>query len=118
MAILQGTTISGSIARTSDTVTISSNTASINFSNNDNFIINAGSDFKFDWTVGSGNIGQSGTIIINNTADSTPDTLPSITKTPDGAEILFVTASGTTSVLSYYVAATDKVLVSYIGNFA
>jgi len=118
MAILQGTTISGSISRTSDTVTISSNTASVDFSNNDNFIINAGSDFKFDWTVGSGNVGQSGTIIINNTADATPDILPSITKTPDGAEILFVTASGTTSILSYYVAATGSVLVNYIGNFA
>ena len=43
MAILQGTTISGSISRTSDTVTISSNTASVDFSNNDNFIINSGS---------------------------------------------------------------------------
>ena len=55
--------------------------------------------------------------VINNTADSTPDLLPDITKTPDGAAILFVTASSTTSVLSYYVAATDKILVSYIGNF-
>ena len=44
--------------------------------------------------------------------------LPDITKTPDGAEILFVTASGTTSILSYYVAATGSVLVNYIGNFA
>ena len=118
MAILQATTLTGSLMRTSDTVTISSNTASINFSNNDNFIINAGSDFKFDWTVSTDNIGQSGTIIINNTSNSTPDVLPDITKTPDGAEILFVTGSGTTSVISYYVAATDKVLVSYIGNFA
>lgn len=117
MAILQGSIISGSLGRTSDTVTITNSTASVDFSDNDNFIINAGSDFKFDWTVGSSNIGQSGTIIINNTANSTPDTLPSITKTPDGAEILFVTASGTTSVLSYYVAATDKILVNYIGNF-
>jgi len=117
MAILQASTITGSLMRTSDTVTIASNTASIDFSDNDNFILNAGSDFKFDWTVSSDNIGQSGTIIINNTSTSTPDTLPSITKTPDGADILFVTASNTTSVLSYYIAATDKVLVSYIGNF-
>jgi hypothetical protein len=118
MAILQGSIISGSLGRTSDTVTITSNTASIDFSDNDNFIINAGSNFKFDWTVSSDNVGQSGTIIINNTSTSTPDILPSITKTPDGADILFVTASNTTSVLSYYIAATDKVLVSYIGNFA
>lgn len=118
MAILQGTTITGSLMRTSDTVTISSNTASINFSDNDNFVINAGSNFKFDWVVTGSNVGQSGTIIINNTSTATPDLLPDITKTPDGADILFVTASGTTSVLSYYVAATDKVLVSYIGNFA
>jgi len=118
MAILQASTITGSLMRTSDTVTISSNTASIDFSNNDNFIINAGSDFKFDWTVSTDNIGQSGTIIINNTAASTPDLLPDITKTPDGADILFVTASDSTSVMSYYIAATDKVLVSYIGNFS
>ena len=117
MAILQGTTISGSLSRTSDEITITNSTASIDFSDNDNFIINAGEDFKFDWTIAANNIGQSGTIIINNTANSTIDSLPDETKTPDGATILFVTASSTTSVLSYYVAATDKVLVSYIGNF-
>lgn len=115
---LQDITISGSISRTSDTISITNNTASINFSNNDNFIINAGGDFKFDWVVTSDNIGQSGTIIINNTSTSTPDLLPDITKTPDGADILFVTASNTTSVMSYYVADTNKVLVSYIGNFS
>lgn len=118
MAILQATTISGSLGRTSDTVTITNSTASVDFSDNDNFIINAGGDFKFDWTVAADNIGQSGTIIINNTANSVVDTLPSETKTPDGAAILFVTSSATTSVLSYYIAATDKVLVNYIGNFA
>ena len=118
MAILQATTISGSLGRTSDTVTISSNTASINFSNNDNFIVEGSGSYKFNWVVTGSNIGQSGTIIINNTSDSVVDTLPTITKTPDGAVILFVTSSATTSVLSYYVAATDKVLVSYIGNFA
>ena len=118
MAILQGTTISGSILRTSEEVIITNNTASVTFSNNDNFIINAGEDFKFDWTVAAENIGQSGTIIINNTAASVIDTLPTETKTPDGAAILFVTSSATTSVLSYYIAATDKVLVSYVGNFA
>jgi len=117
MAILQSTILSGSLERTSDTITIVSNTASVVFSNNDNFILNADADYKFDWVVSGSNIGQSGTIIINNTADSTPDLLPDITKTPDGAAILFVTASSTTSVLSYFVAATDKVLVSYIGNF-
>jgi len=118
MAILQGTIISGSLGRTSDEITIVSSTASVDFSDNDNFIINAGEDFKFDWTVASENIGQSGTIIINNTAASVVDTLPTETKTPDGAAILFVTSSATTSVLSYYIAATDKVLISYIGNFA
>lgn len=118
MAILQSTTISGSLERTSDFITIASSTASIDFSNNDNFIINAGENYKFDWVVASANIGQSGTIIINNTADSTPDLLPDITKTPDGAAILFVTASNTTSVMSYYVAGTGSILVSYIGNFA
>ena len=43
---LQDITISGSIARTSDTIIIANSTASINFSDNDNFIINAGGDFK------------------------------------------------------------------------
>lgn len=118
MAILQATTLSGSLFRTSDTVTITNSTASVDFSDSDNFIINAGGDFSFDWTVTGSNVGQSGTIIINNTADSSIGSLPSITKTPDGAAILFVTSSATTSVLSYYIAATDKVLVSYIGNFA
>jgi hypothetical protein len=57
-------------------------------------------------------------VILGNTSGVEAEELFSITKTPDGADILFVTASNTTSVMSYYVAATDKVLVSYIGNFA
>jgi len=113
-----GATLAGPIYRSVDSVSIVNDTASFDFSNNDNFVLTADQDYKFDWVVTSDNVGQSGTIVINNTADATPDTLPSITKTPDGADILFVTGSGTTSVLSYYVAATDKVLVSYIGNFA
>lgn len=118
MAILQGTIISGSLGRTSDSISISSNTASIDFSSNDNFVVAASGSYKFDWTVVADNIGQSGNIIINNVSQSVVDTLPTETKTPDGAVILFVTSSATTSVLSYYVASTDKVLVSYIGNFA
>ena len=113
-----GATLAGPIYRSVTNVSIVNDTASFDFSVNDNFILDAGQDYKFDWVVTSDNIGQSGTILINNTADSTPDVLPSITKTPDGADILFVTGSNTTSVLSYYVAATDKLLVSYIGNFA
>ena len=113
-----GATLAGPIYRSVDTVLIINDTASFDFSKNDNFVLNAGQDYKFDWVVTSDNVGQSGTIVINNTATATPDTLPSITKTPDGASILFVTASNTTSVLSYYVAATDKILVNYIGNFA
>ena len=44
--------------------------------------------------------------------------LPSYMLTPGGATLNFVTTANAISIISYYVHATDKVLVNYVGNFA
>lgn len=125
MAVLQATTISGSmlltgsLQRVNQSISIDGNyTASIDLSDSDNFIFNASGSYAFEFVAPTSSIGQSGTIIINNTHNTDPGSLPSNAKTPDGATIIFVTSSATTNLLSYYVADNDKVLVSYIGNFA
>ncbi len=40
-----------------------------------------------------------------------------ITESLDGC-VNFVTTANAVSIISYYVHATDKVLVNYVGNFA
>ena len=125
MAILQSTTISGSmlltgsLQRVNHSVSIDgSYTASIDLSESDNFIFDASGSYALTFIAPTASIGQSGTIIINNTADTNPGSMSSNTKTPDGANIVFVTSSATLSIISYYIADNDSVLVNYIGNFA
>jgi hypothetical protein len=125
MAILQATTISGSmlltgsLQRVNHSIAIDGNyTASIDLSESDNFIFDASGSYALEFVAPTASIGQSGTIIINNTADTNPGSMSSNTKTPDGANIVFVTSSATLSIISYYIADNDSVLVNYIGNFA
>jgi len=125
MAILQATTVSGSVLvtgslqRVNHSVTIDGNyTASIDLSESDNFIFNASGSYSLNLLAPTSSIGQSGTIIVNNTDETNPTSLSSNVKTPDGANIVFVTSSATLSIVSYYVADNDSILVNYIGNFA
>ena len=107
--------------RTFTTVTPSSNTHTCNLSLNDNFIINAAAATNtIALTVASENVGQSGTIVINNASSGTVAfaALPSYMKTPDGASVNFVTTNSAVSLISYLVVATDSVLVNYVGNFS
>jgi hypothetical protein len=94
-----------------------SNIFSINLSNNDSFLLNASGTYYIELSISSSNIGQSGTIIINNTAATTAQALPSYMLTPEGATLDWVNTSGAVSIISYFVLATDKVLCNYVGNF-
>jgi len=114
--------VTQNLRRTITTATESSNTHTCNLSLNDNFNIacnNAATTIAL--TVASENVGQSGTITIVNpgTVGSLSFVaLPSYMLTPDGATVNFVTTANAISMISYYVHATDKVLVNYVGNFA
>ena len=88
---------------------------------NDNFSITGANEANtIDFTVATENIGQTGNVIITNPASVgslSYNALASKFLTPDSATINFVTTANAVSIISYYVHATDKVLVNYIGNF-
>jgi len=99
------------------TVTKFSNIFTLNLNTNNNFLLNASGIYSIAMTITSANIGQSGAIIINNTAATTAGALPSYMLTPEGATLDWVNTSGAVSIISYFVIATDKVLCNYVGNF-
>jgi len=121
-------TVSGSVKcqqnfrRTVTTASESSGTHTITLVDNDNFniaVTNAATTIAL--VVATENIGQSGMITITNPASVGSLSfvaLPSYMLTPEGATINFVTTANAVSIISYYVLATDKVLVNYVGNFA
>jgi len=95
-----------------------SNIVRINLSDNRNFIVSASGGYSFDVTVPAKTIGQAGSIIIKNTATTTPAAnLPSNLKTPGGRSIAWQTDAGDVAVLSYLVVDTGTVIVNYIGDF-
>ena len=95
-----------------------SNQFAFQFADAMNFVCNATGAWTFNPTVAATDVGKSGVITINNTGTTTPGALPSVFKTPNGDSIVFETDSGDTSIISYYVASTTKVLVNYVGNFS
>jgi hypothetical protein len=99
------------------TVTKFSNIFTLNLNTNNNFLLNASGIYSIAMTITSANIGQSGAIIINNTAATTAGALPSYMLTPEGATLDWVNTSGAVSIISYFVIATDKVLCNYVANF-
>jgi hypothetical protein len=112
-----GAFIDEALYRSVTTVTKALNIFAIDLSDNDNFLLNASGFYSITMTITSDNIGQSGTIIINNTAATTASALPSYMLTPEGASVSWVNTSGAVSIISYFVLATDKVLCNYVGNF-
>ena len=110
------------VADVSDTTPLSvskngSNVFVLDLNSRANFILSAAGTWTLSLTVRSENVGQTGTIIINNTAATSPGALPSNIKTPNGDSISWQTDSGDVSILSYLVVDTSTVLVNYIGNF-
>ena len=108
--------------RTVTTAANSSNTHTCTLIDNDNFniaVANAATTIAL--VVASENVGQSGMIVLTNPASVGSLSfvaLPSYMLTPSGATLNFVTTANAVSIISYYVHATDKVLVNYVGNFA
>ena len=97
-------------------------THTCNLSLNDNFTINAVNGANvIDATIGTGNIGQSGNIIINN-----PSSVGSLSftelaskfKTPSGATINFDLTADKIAIISYIVLSETSMLVNYIGDFS
>ena len=95
-----------------------SNQFPVVFANAENFSLSCAGTWTIAATIASGDIGKTGTIIITNTATTTPGSLPSTFKTPNGDSIVFQTDSGDVSILSYLVVSTSIVLVNYVGNFS
>ena len=69
-------------------------------------------------TAAADQVGQAGNIIIKNTATTTPASLPSNLKTPNGDTIAWETDNGDVAIISYFVVDTSTILVNYIGNFS
>ena len=97
-------------------------THTCNLSLNDNFTINAVNGANvIEATIGTGNIGQSGNIIINN-----PSSVGSLSftelaskfKTPSGATINFDLTADKIAIISYIVLSETSMLVNYIGDFS
>ena len=95
-----------------------SNQFVFNFADAMNFSFAATGTWTFNPTVVAADVGKSGVLTINNTGATTPGALPSVFKTPNGDSIVFETDSGDTSIISYFIASTTKVLVNYVGNFS
>jgi hypothetical protein len=115
--------VTQNLRRTVTTATESpTNTFTCVLTANDNFKFTANNAASqvIALTVASENVGQSGTIIITNPSSVNLlaySALPSYMITPESATINFVTTANAISIISYYVYATDKVLVNYVGNF-
>tara|TARA_R100001244_G_scaffold95482_1_gene71602 strand:+ start:899 stop:1636 length:738 start_codon:yes stop_codon:yes gene_type:complete len=115
--------VTQNLRRTVTTATESpTNTFTCVLTANDNFQFTANNAASqvIALTVASENVGQSGTIIITNPSSVGSlaySALPSYMITPESATINFVTTANAISIISYYVYATDKVLVNYVGNF-
>lgn len=95
-----------------------SNVFVIDLSENINFTLEASGVWAMTVTAAADQVGQAGNIIIKNTAVTTPASLPSNLKTPNGSTIAWETDSGDVAIISYFVVDTSTILVNYIGNFS
>jgi hypothetical protein len=105
------------------TITGSSNTFNINFAtetNNYQFTLdNAACTIAFA-NLSANVVGKSGNIIITNPSSVgslSVGNLPSAAYSPGGATVSWDTNASSVSILSYFILASDKVLINYVGNF-
>lgn len=105
------------------TITGSSNTFTINFAtatNNYQFTLdNAACTIAFS-NLSANVVGKSGNIIITNPSSVgslSVGNLPSEAYSPGGATVSWDTNASSVSILSYFILASDKVLINYVGNF-
>jgi len=106
--------------RVQNSITASTASTAIDFNSASNFYLNLSSNTTFSLSNTANNIGLSGMIILKQDATGGRSfTLPSSMKTPlGGAAIDQETSASNTAILSYYIAASDTILVNYIGDFA
>ena len=114
------------LRRTVTAVTLSTNTATCTLTANDNFsftLNNAANTINI--VAAAENVGQSGTIVATNPSSVGSFSVAQIqgngdaaeVLTPDGATISWPTNANGVNLISYYVAAADKILINFIGNF-
>jgi hypothetical protein len=104
-------------------ITHSSNTHTVDFNaDNQNYNItatNATNTIAFS-NLAAADIGKQGTIIITNPASVGSlayAALPSTAYTPGGSTITFDVTADAIAVITYFVIASDKDLVNYVGGF-
>jgi len=114
----------------SKTVTHSSGVFAIDFNEKANFYICAVVNESFvDHSISfsniSSNVGQSGTIIINNPNVVSTNfiswdspALPNTAYTPGGSAITFGQGSQTIAVMTYFIVSSTKVLINYVSGFS
>ena len=114
------------LRRTITAVTLSTNTATCTLTANDNFsftLNNAANTINI--VTAAENVGQSGTIVATNPSSVGSFSVNAIqgngdiaeVLTPDGATISWPSTANAVNLISYYVAAQDKILINFIGNF-
>jgi len=118
--------LSNAVPAEPKTTTNTSGSHNIKLSTNANYKVNASNEATTIRLDEAGSVvGQAVTIIITNPASvgslsfsiNVAGTAGDI-KTPGGSSITFNTTANNVHLISYYVNASDQVLINYIGMFA
>jgi hypothetical protein len=99
----------------------STNAFDIDLTSNTDFSLDTAGTWSLNMTNASSSVGQSGNLIIVNSAITTPATVPASTNnllTPNGDTIAWQTDNGDISIISYYVISSTQILINYVGNFS
>lgn len=112
----------------SKSITHNSGVFAIDFNDENNYYICAAVNqssvnHSFTFSNISSNVGQSGTIIINNPNENANLTwaspaLPNTAYTPGGSAITFGTGTLDVAVMTYFIATSTKVLINYVSGFS
>ena len=100
------------------TVSIATASGAVNFNSGVNHHLTVSGAWTLSLSNISGNEGQSGVIVITNSAATSTPTMPTEFKTPNGDTAVWNNASGNTAMLSYYIVNSTTILTNYIGNFS
>jgi hypothetical protein len=104
-------------------ISISTNTHTIDFSQQtNNYSISAqnGNNVLAFSNLGAAVVGKSGSIVITNPASVGSlafGAIPATAFTPGGGTIVFNTLANKIALINYFIIASDKVLINYVGNF-
>ena len=118
--------VTQNLRRTITAVSHSTNTFTCTLTANDNFsftLNNAANTINI--VAASENVGQSGTIVATNPSSVGSFSVNAIqgngdadeVLTPSSATINWPSTANDVNLISYYVAAADKILINFIGSF-